>query len=184
MISRRGPTTTAGLFMVLVAASCSFAYDPDAISAGCEGEEKACDGSCVSALRPEYGCGLPGCVPCALPNARAICDRATYDCVIGSCTGSHEDCDGDASNGCERDLEFDVDHCGACGRACPALPPNAVAGCASGRCTVAACEIGYLDCDGELSNGCEVHRLTDADHCGSCGQACGPDQRCADGVCQ
>ena len=46
------------------------------------------------------------------------------------------------------------EHCGACDAACP-VPPTAIATCASGGCGF-ACLPGFVDCDGEPSNGCEL----------------------------
>nr|NIR42200.1 hypothetical protein [Actinomycetota bacterium]NIS29866.1 hypothetical protein [Actinomycetota bacterium]NIU18390.1 hypothetical protein [Actinomycetota bacterium]NIV54872.1 hypothetical protein [Actinomycetota bacterium]NIV86206.1 hypothetical protein [Actinomycetota bacterium] len=41
----------------------------------------------------------------------------------------------------------------------------------------------YADCDGAAFNGCEVVRATDANHCGTCGNACGVGERCESGSC-
>ena len=46
----------------------------------------------------------------------------------------------------------------------------------------ATCAPGWLDCDGDLANGCE-DPLTDPSHCGSCGHGCLGGE-CLDGVCQ
>jgi hypothetical protein len=50
------------------------------------------------------------------------------------------------------------------------------------------CNSPYLDCDGDRSNGCEVDENTDADHCGTCGNACEKDSTnyvpiCLEGGC-
>jgi hypothetical protein len=61
----------------------------------------ACSTSCQDALRD---------MPRALS---AECDAAR--CVVGTCADGYADCDGAASNGCERSLGLgDCDRCGGC----------------------------------------------------------------------
>ncbi len=92
-------------------------------------------------------------------------------CTSGSCgyacDGSHLDCDGAASDGCEVDPSTDIDNCGACGMVCSWAPPNSTAACTSGTCGY-TCTGTYLDCDGSSSNGCEADTANDPYHCGSC----------------
>lgn len=57
------------------------------------------------------------------------------------------------------DKHVDVNHCGACGNACPAH-----AACADGACY---CPSPYIPCDGGCVNG-----QTDAGNCGTCGNLC------------
>ncbi|MDP3219269.1 MAG: hypothetical protein Q8S73_34540 [Deltaproteobacteria bacterium] len=100
--------------------------------------------------------------------------NATSTCTAGACgftcnTG-FENCDGDASNGCEVDTRASASHCGGCGRAC--APPNAAGACVAGACTVGACAANFGDCDGNPSNGCEVDTRSSASHCGACAAAC------------
>ncbi|MDX2012511.1 MAG: LamG-like jellyroll fold domain-containing protein [Myxococcaceae bacterium] len=52
------------------------------------------------------------------------------------------------------DLSADVNHCGACGAVCPAVP-GAASTCQAGLCGF-ACQAGFLDCNGEPGDGCEV----------------------------
>ncbi len=103
------------------------------------------------------------------PNSVASC--AAGRCAL-VCTSGYGDCDGDASNGCERTLGADAANCGRCGTVCPA-GPNTRASCASGVCA-SACEMGYGNCDGSTSNGCEANLFTDLNHCGGCGLRCAP----------
>ncbi len=99
---------------------------------------------------------------------------ATTTCVAGACgytcSGSFADCDRSAANGCEVDVSGSLAHCGACGAAC-ALP-NATPTCSGGACAVATCSVGYGNCDGVATNGCETNTSTTAAHCGACGAAC------------
>ena len=98
------------------------------------------------------------------------------------CNGTDEDCDGRVDE--DFDLDSDPLNCGACLRPC-ALP-NATEGCAGGACTVASCDAGFDDCNGEASDGCE-QSLDVPDHCGACGFVCPPlpnaSASCAAGAC-
>jgi hypothetical protein len=58
-----------------------------------------------------------------------------------------------------------------CGGACPAVG-NADATCTAGTCGY-SCHTGYLDCDGNPKNGCEIDGTTHPSHCGSCDKVCG-----------
>lgn len=52
------------------------------------------------------------------------------------------------------DTLSDVTNCGACGISC--IVPNAEAACVDGGCSVAGCDDGWSDCDGDPDNGCEA----------------------------
>ena len=54
----------------------------------------------------------------------------------------------------------------------PCELPNAVPLCESGRCAIATCELGFGNCNGLASDGCETNLRDDAAHCGGCDQAC------------
>lgn len=71
----------------------------------------------------------------------------------------------DASDG-GGDGSVDADTGNACQPACgfTTADPNATTSCVNATC-VLTCKEGYADCDGELSNGCEV---TLDRHCGPC----------------
>ncbi|MCF7907098.1 Ig-like domain-containing protein [Patescibacteria group bacterium] len=45
------------------------------------------------------------------------------------------------------------------------------------------CDVGYGDCDGNSSNGCEINLLNNNSHCGECNQPCGANQSCENGIC-
>jgi outer membrane protein assembly factor BamB len=80
------------------------------------------------------------------------------------CDGLDNDCDGTAD--------------GAPASAACTLP-NATADCVAGACAIAACAIGYDDCDLLAATGCESHLATDFSNCGSCAHLC-PDEICGD----
>ncbi|MGE3628687.1 MAG: hypothetical protein AB7P00_02185, partial [Sandaracinaceae bacterium] len=126
-----------------------------------------CSGSCVdttSDVRHCNGCNIP--CPDVAPSSRPSCDGGTCGYV---CDSGFTDCDGLAANGCESRLR-ELTSCGACG--VPCAPPNATGTCGTGTCAIAACDPGWLDCDGEASNGCEVDGRTSLAHCGGCGRSC------------
>lgn len=80
------------------------------------------------------------------------------------------------------DLIRDVANCGACGNVCPVWP-NTTAQCLNGGCSN-TCAGGFLGCDANYRNGCEVDPLTDSRNCGACRRACAPSQTCRNGVCR
>lgn len=76
------------------------------------------------------------------------------------------------------DTSTDPSNCGGCGRSC--VVTHASAACAGGACTLGDCAIGWLDCDGDVVNGCET-----ADGCvagAPCETSCGStgSAACAD----
>ncbi len=101
---------------------------------GCDSNEKLCDGICKDVMSSKHDCGECGhaCEP-------------TESCQDGKCVG----CDKDLCDGVCVDLASDLNHCGSCGNACRA---NMV--CTDSQCE---CDTDWLDCDGDLTNGCEAY---------------------------
>ena len=129
---------------------------------------EVCGGRCVpSTTRAPVA--NPSCDPCApRAGAGAASESASWACAAG-----FADCDLAPDNGCETSLSNDVDHCGACGRACSALHVLSRE-CAAGFC-VSACELGFGNCDRPATgpdDGCERTVSQDASSCGSCGNDC------------
>ncbi len=79
-------------------------------------------------------------------------------------------------------LLTDPKNCGACGNACSL--PNATAFCSSGLCWVESCTLGWGDCDGVFSNGCETNTLTNSKNCGGCFISCQGGTTCSSGQCR
>ncbi len=144
----------------------------------CEAGWGDCDGvdanGCETPLGPCETCAGT----CVLPNAMGECRSDA--CAVADCDAGWGDCDGHPSNGCELSLT-DNDHCGACGAAC--VIPNGVGTCSTGSCSVATCDPGFGDCDGDPSNGCESD-LSDDASCGACGVACTGSELCALEACR
>ena len=81
------------------------------------------------------------------------------------------------------DLTTDLAHCGSCGNAC-GDPNNATMQCDRAECS-SSCSMGFADCNGQSSDGCEANILTDPLNCGGCGVQCDvvAGQPCSNGVC-
>lgn len=110
-------------------------------------------------------CGMCG-NSCDLSNAYETCSSGT--CDLRACEAGWGNCDGNFSNGCEKELNT-VDNCGMCGLACAIDHANET--CTNGTCQIDSCESGWDDCDGDPANGCETD-LDTASNCGACGQVC------------
>jgi hypothetical protein len=170
-----------GALGLVTLAACSVMVDLSELDQGCASDEKLCDGVCVSATDPETGCAREGCQPCALPHATPTC-AGDGTCAIAACIGSWENCDGRADNGCEIDLDRDIDHCGDCD-ARPCEVDNAEPACSVGSCAIRRCNPGFGDCDRRSTNGCETDTMTSEAHCGDCNMPCSEGQTCTDGTC-
>lgn len=149
-------------------------------------ERKSCDGgeTCIITTNPGTGCGADGCDPCDLPNADSFCvGEPRPECAIFACQGDWKNCDGLTDNGCEVDVATDPNNCGECGSACLDRPNVAEWACSRKQCRIFRCIGDFADCDGDVSDGCEVDRETDPNHCGSCNNRCESGQTCVGGQC-
>jgi hypothetical protein len=140
------------------------------------------DNGCEASVAADpMHCGTCGNA-CVLPNATPACVGGS--CAVAGCNAGFGNCDGQASTGCEVNTTNDPMNCGGCGLGC-ALP-NATAGCAGSMCVVATCDVGWSNCDGLASNGCETHTAVDPLSCGMCGHVCSVPSGsagCAGGTC-
>jgi hypothetical protein len=78
------------------------------------------------------------------------------------------------------DTLSDSDNCGSCGTVCPA-ENSTDRKCSGGKC-VKPCRTGYIDCNKDMTDGCEVSFVNDANNCGGCGNVCGSGS-CSFGQC-
>jgi hypothetical protein len=109
-------------------------------------------GSCGTAITTVTNCG--GCgITCS--NIHIPTPTCVTGVCGGTCAAGFADCDNTLGDGCEVDINTDVANCGACNHACNIA--GAVAQCAAGVCGYVTCIAGYNECDGDLTNGCEVH---------------------------
>jgi hypothetical protein len=182
--ARLGRAICAAVAAAFVTAlgACSLAWNDEDLQNGmCPADRKVCDDQCQPVNRSNLGCARPGCAPCSLPHAVAVCSL-DGQCAIGTCQNEYRDCD-PAQAGCETDTDHDPDNCGDCNRVCGDVP-NAVRGCTSGNCTVGGCSPGFKDCNKKYADGCELDVTSDPDNCGDCGAPCGMGLQCVGSVCQ
>jgi hypothetical protein len=144
-----------------------------------------CDGNAANGCETNLNDSTTHCGRCgnACPtpaNGTAVCTSGT--CGVGTCNPGFANCDGNAANGCETNLNDSTAHCGRCGNACP-TPANGTAACTSGTCGVGTCNPGFANCDGNAANGCETNLNDSTAHCGRCGNSCGPGVVCTAGIC-
>jgi hypothetical protein len=129
---------------------------------------------CESPLDSPLTCG--SCLTmCVLQHATAGCavDMSTAMCSVSACGAGYDDCDDNARNGCETNINTDVNHCGSCAGTdsnCPDTPDHGTSRCQAGSCLI-DCDPGYEDCDGRADNGCEAN-MNDPATCGSCDIEC------------
>ncbi len=97
----------------------------------------------------------------AVPNGTNTCVNGV--CVL-TCSSNFANCDGNSANGCEVDLRTSVLNCGACGQT--GTFPNAQAACVNGLLTIATCNSGWANCNGLISDGCELQISTVAANAG------------------
>ncbi|MBX3251443.1 MAG: hypothetical protein KF901_29970 [Myxococcales bacterium] len=71
----------------------------------------------------------------------------------------------------------------ACVGECAAAPGAAAVDCIDGACVVTSCEAGFLDCDGDVRNGCEANPELHRFHCGACGRSCAAGEVCLAARC-
>jgi hypothetical protein len=165
--------------------ACSFANGNARCDAGrcalasCVDGYADCDGvaanGCETALSTAEHCARCGD---RCDAAAPVCDLVARRCT-GGCAAPTTRC----GSLCV-DRERDVEHCGACDRRCAFA--NATARCAAGVCALGACLPGFVDCDRDASNGCEVDTRSSLSSCGACGRACAPANAvavCAGGAC-
>jgi hypothetical protein len=140
----------------------------------CHGGHLDCDAQAATGCEIDGSADVSNCGVCGnacptVPNGSRAC--AYGICGVGSCDPGFGDCDSDPADGCEIDELIDVDHCGGCANACPAVA-HGTRGCSAGTCDVASCDANFGDCDHSVGNGCEIDERTNVDNCGACGHAC------------
>jgi hypothetical protein len=94
----------------------------------CSAGQVSCNGTCVDTNTDVNNCGACGQACSSVSHATAGCFNGF--CGVAFCAPSYYDCDGDPADGCEINVDADVNNCGACGRAC-----GAGQACVNGFCS-------------------------------------------------
>jgi hypothetical protein len=102
-------------------------------------------------------------------------------CVSTDCPTPWSTCGGGL---CTTNTSRDMEHCGACGHACPQVPKSfhATSVCSKSKCTIACDELS-ADCNHDEADGCEVYTGDDPKNCGGCGITCKAGEICWRGAC-
>jgi len=107
-------------------------------------------------------------------------------CVETTCPAPFATCPDAKGGPCTTDLMTNVDHCGACGAACPKAPDPATKNgsyvCSGGVCRL-ACALLSADCNNNAADGCETSTVSDPNNCGFCGNKCKDGDLCWLGAC-
>lgn len=61
---------------------------------------------------------------------------------------------------------------------------NGTVHCNKDNSCILKCTMGFGDCDGDMTNGCEINLTKNNEHCGECGKKCGPKKRCNGFICE
>jgi hypothetical protein len=130
-----------------------------------------CGGVCTDPSIDREFCGASD--DCLGENAGTLCAADEF-CLDGVCTQFV--CTLDLCGDLCVDTDFDPDHCGGCDQPCEL--DNSTAACLNGECAIVKCRRGFMDCDEDPLNGCEVHAAYDGKNCGACGLECEPGQIC------
>jgi Cys-rich repeat protein len=142
------------------------------------------DGCETNVAIDKANCGTCGKVCANVPNGFPGC--AMGICIVGGCIAGFDDCDKQVANGCEATLTTDKNNCGMCGKVCP-NPPNGTAACANSACGLGGCNAGFLNCNMNPADGCEINLNTDPNNCGGCAKVCSnanmASRTCGGGLC-
>ena len=128
-------------------------------------------------------CGGCGAACPNRPNSTPACNGSMCGIV---CNPGFADCDAMPNDGCEVSINNNPNDCGGCAVVCPSRP-NSTPTCNGTMCGI-TCNAGFLDCDANSANGCEVDTANDPNNCGGCGHVCGAVANgtpfCSGGSCQ
>ncbi len=101
------------------------------------------------------------------------CNRGVCTCLSG-----FYNCNDYLNDGCEVNLSTDPEHCGNCNTNCRTLPNTASVSCSNSQCIINSCKADTSNCNGDISDGCEVNHSSSENICGSAidiGNLCGDE---------
>ncbi len=141
----------------------------------CASDQTLCSGQCTTTASDDEHCG----------SCTTACGAGQH-CVVSSCAASCTAPQQLCGTACVN-LTTDSQHCGACNTPCGPVA-HGTAGCSASTCHVAACDLGFVDADGQYANGCELDVRTDLANCGGAGVVCTAGAHvatpaCVGGVC-
>jgi Putative metal-binding motif len=140
------------------------------------------DMDCMTPGNMNLKCDLTtnSCVGCLLDTdcpLGSVCATANHVCVAG-CSPTQGCAMGESCCGTTCfDLTNNVNHCGDCAKKC-VVPDHAAVTCIMSMCGMGACDMGWADCNGDTTDGCEWNTLQD----GPCTCAPGSTQACYQGA--
>jgi Stigma-specific protein, Stig1 len=135
----------------------------------CPGGEINCNGTCVDPTSDTKHCGATaGCGVADAGSAGSACAVGGSCNGVCGCPAGAGPCG--ATPGTCTNISIDPQNCGACGFVCGPYP-RATGACGGGTCAP-VCLPGFLDCDGNTTNGCETNGQNDPKNCGTCGHTC------------
>ena len=140
-----------------------------------------CGGNCFYTQRTL----LPDLCTACQENANSCQDyKDETTCLQNPCNvATGESCSWNSQTSTCADLNNDVSNCGAIGNSCNLQ--NARGRCESGVCLIESCNQGFRNCNGDLSDGCELDARNDPNNCGECGNSCAANNAltCEQGQC-
>ena len=133
----------------------------------CNGEDDDCDGRIDEAFNRLGSPCAVGRGACAADGVWRCSDDLRYEvCGAGEgaptdeiCNLIDDDCDGTADEGIS--VLIDPDNCGACGAVC--LLQDAQSMCEGGACRLVRCRPGFVDANGDTTDGCECAPAADGE---------------------
>lgn len=152
----------------------------------CQGAYLDCDGKADNGCETNGANDIQNCGTCgnqcpSVATANAVCAAGT--CSVSSCSAPFLTCQGGAVTSCETNSSNDLKNCGTCGKTCGAVD-NGTPACKSSNCAIGSCDVGYADCNNDVSDGCETGTTANPAHCGSCDACPGYGLATSDTSCQ